>query len=147
MAAPQPMTPPSPLGDPPGSGPPEDDPSAPPDELLPLPVKLDENILDLLEVLQDIGYYDTDTVVMEDLRGASDETVSSAAGRDNRILVTCDSDHMLPRFISARGVLYIWGKLKPNPESSPVTFVRLRKELRAMVVKELFRDYRNIIQQ
>lgn len=57
-----------------------------------LPVKMDENMPRSFATALEAGGLDVCTVAEENLRGAADHAVASAAGQEGRVLVTLDID-------------------------------------------------------
>lgn len=108
--------------------------------------KLDENIMDLWPSVfgknnGSVISSNTDTVELEVIRGESDATVLYRAGRDQRTLLTSDTDCLLEHWSSQTGVILLWGRL------GSTRFVRLKGEVRAPVVRGLIDRHRQEIDE
>ncbi|RUS12604.1 hypothetical protein BC937DRAFT_87437 [Endogone sp. FLAS-F59071] len=100
-------------------------------------LKFDENITDLMNSVEDIT--DAHSVEGERLRGEQDRVVAQYASRENRVVVTCDTDFLVENL--QVGVLLLWGYLGRVP------FNRLKRKVRKTVVITLFKNYRSTLER
>jgi len=103
--------------------------------------KLDENIMDLWSLFNEGGivFSDTDHVELEGIRGAPDHIVLREADKHDRTVLTNDTDCLLNHWSAQSGVILLWGRL------GTTRFIRLKRPLRATVVRNLFDTHRQEI--
>lgn len=103
-----------------------------------LKLKFDENITDLMNSVAG-PITDAHSVEGEGIRGQSDRVVANYAYKEDRTVVTCDTDFLVENF--RVGVLLLWGML------GLVRFNRLKRNVRKTVVIALFRDHRGTLER
>lgn len=106
----------------------------------PIRIFMDENVMDLGRILRTIPNIDVDDVACAGLRGESDSVYLQWARRDERILVTTDTDYLVIYNENKSPILILWGRLGDR------RFVRLKKSARMTSVKALFDRHRGEIE-